>query len=44
MEMIMLPVPGDSMIPRLVSCGLDRMVSRNTSSESPFRVVMPMAF
>ena len=41
--MIMLPVPGDFIIPRLVSSGEARIVSWNSSKESPVRVVMPMA-
>ena len=39
----MLPVPGDFMIPRFVSCCSDRMVSWNVFRESPSRVVIPMA-
>ena len=40
---IMLPVPGDFMIPRLVSFCSAKIVSRNVCSESPVRVVMPTA-
>lgn len=43
MERIMLPVPGDFMIPRFVSRGPAKMVLRNSSSESPLRVVIPTA-
>ena len=39
----MLPVPGDFMMPRFVSSRRERMVSWNVLSDSPFRVVIPMA-
>ena len=42
-DKIMLPVPGDFMMPRLVSSRVARMVSRKVFRESPDRVVMPMA-
>nr|WP_304956941.1 hypothetical protein [uncultured Acetatifactor sp.] len=44
MESIMLPVPGDFMMPELVSCSWARMVFRNSSRDSPDRVVIPMAY
>lgn len=40
----MLPVPGDFMMPELVSCSWARMVFRNSSRDSPDRVVIPMAY
>lgn len=43
MDKIMLPVPGDFMIPRFVSSCRDRMVSWKFFSDSPDRVIMPMA-
>ena len=43
MDKIILPVPGDSIMPRLVSDRVARMVSWKDFSESPVRVVMPMA-
>ena len=39
----MLPVPGDFMIPKFVSPRWERIVLRKVSSESPVRVVMPIA-
>ena len=39
----MLPVPGDFIIPRFVSCRWERMESWKDFKESPDRVVMPMA-
>ena len=43
MERIMLPVPGDFMIPRLVNLGWASIVLRNSSKDSPLRVVIPIA-
>ena len=43
MERIMLPVPGDFMMPELVSSRRVRMVSWKVFRESPSRVVIPMA-
>ena len=43
MERIMLPVPGDFIIPRFVSLGSAKIVLRNSSNDSPVRVVMPIA-
>ena len=43
MERIILPVPGDFMIPKLVNCFWDRIVSWKLRRESPVRVVIPMA-
>ncbi len=39
----MLPVPGDFMMPRLVSSRRARMVSWKVRKESPERVVIPTA-
>ena len=39
----MLPVPGDFMIPRLVSFGSAGIVRWNSSRDSSIRVVKPMA-
>ncbi len=39
----MLPVLGDSMIPRLVNFAPARIVFWNSAKESPDLVVMPMA-
>ena len=43
MERIMLPVPGDFMIPRFVSSCPARIVFWNSFKDSPDRVVIPMA-
>ncbi len=43
MDKIMLPVPGDFMMPRSVSCCWARIVSWRVFKGSPDRVVMPMA-
>jgi hypothetical protein len=43
MERIMLPVPGERMIPRFVSSLWAKIVSWKDCRESPDRVVIPTA-